>query len=504
MVGQADADAIIAHASGTAGIGSAFDIDRDGDVDADDTQLSSDHATSPGTELILLGRDSLVAVAVSPRLVLTPSVLGDSATGEGDVLPASAEWIDEWTGFYVEVWVSTPNSSTTGIVAAQIDLAYDTTCFTGTAIEYGPAFEQLQTGTIDDLAGVVDDLGAGTFATDVGDDQYALFARVRFEPTEMDVGIDVDPAGPYLTPFDHGITVSDAEAHVVGALSTLTELDAPPNTELWPVMYDMDDDGRVGFGDFAFFASAFQQHVGEPGADYACASDFDHDGYVDFGDFAFFAQNFQRSKADAIELDYHADFPELWRPEPLGFDAHRASPTASAAPLTDKDLQPNLARATHRLQQIDDPARTKTPPDVAVTIAGLPSNRLGQSGDDHVGIDAKAAGYGWFIDSTLGDDGEFSRRAGTDELMASLDSLAHKRADLLTAVMHELGHLVDLEHSDRHDAMNPELPLSTRRLFGEEDLLFSPDSDARDVDDYEDAFEFAPAAIDGVLATWRQ
>ena len=55
--------------------------------------------------------------------------------------------------------------------------------YPGTQITFGPAFTQAQSGTINDAAGLVDNLSAATPAADVGDDQYALLARVRFAPT---------------------------------------------------------------------------------------------------------------------------------------------------------------------------------------------------------------------------------------------------------------------------------------------------------------------------------
>jgi hypothetical protein len=76
-------------------------------------------------------------------------------------------------------------------------------------------------------------------------------------------------------------------------------------------LYDVDDDGRVGFGDLAVFATAFQQIVGTPGAEFAWACDFDHWDQVDVGDLAFFAENFWRTPGDPIVCP--GDFPDDWR-----------------------------------------------------------------------------------------------------------------------------------------------------------------------------------------------
>ena len=65
-------------------------------------------------------------------------------------------------------------------------------------------------------------------------------------------------------------------------------------------------------------------------------------------------------------------------------------------------------------------------------------------------IDSDAAGHGWFVDATPGEDGEF----GADGLALEPAAGPSGRIDLLTALMHELGHQAGLDHdqseSDEH------------------------------------------------------
>ena len=116
----------------------------------------------------------------------------DQDSGEIDALPASEEWIEEWNSFYVEIWVSTLDTTDIGIESARVDLTFNPNYVTVTSIEYGPAFDQSQTAMIDNETGYIDNLGAATLRLDVGDDRHVLLARVRFAPTESDSGVDLE------------------------------------------------------------------------------------------------------------------------------------------------------------------------------------------------------------------------------------------------------------------------------------------------------------------------
>jgi len=48
----------------------------------------------------------------------------------------------------------------------------------------------------------VDAIAASTLEENVGEDQYVLLARVRFEPTAADAGIAHNPSAGYVVPVD--------------------------------------------------------------------------------------------------------------------------------------------------------------------------------------------------------------------------------------------------------------------------------------------------------------
>jgi hypothetical protein len=105
--------------------------------------------------------------------------------------------------------------------------------------------------------------------------------------------------------------------------------------------------------------------------------------------------------------------------------------------------------------------------DVTLRISDLNGQgALGLAGSRLILIDDDALGHGWFIDPTPLLDEEFSFISATE--LAASSSAALGRVDLLTVVMHELGHILghgdlDSAHSNG-DLMTGSLGLGIRRL----------------------------------------
>jgi hypothetical protein len=85
--------------------------------------------------------------------------------------------------------------------------------------------------------------------------------------------------------------------------------------------------------------------------------------------------------------------------------------------------------------------------DVRFEIVDLPGKFLGRTRGDTVQIDINAAGRGWFVDQSP----------------ATSDDLDPDRVDLLTVVLHELGHVLGLNHKDS-PLMQEKLAAGVRRL----------------------------------------
>ena len=117
------------------------------------------------------------------------------------------------------------------------------------------------------------------------------------------------------------------------------------------------------------------------------------------------------------------------------------------------------------------------PAGLTLRVADLPAGALAFAHGATITVDDDAAGHGWFLDPTPRDDAEFGLPAGNDILGATSGSAAAGRVDLLSVLVHEVGHVLGLDHDAGLAVMAERLAPGTRYLL--------PDA----------------ALVDGVLAT---
>jgi hypothetical protein len=110
--------------------------------------------------------------------------------------------------------------------------------------------------------------------------------------------------------------------------------------------------------------------------------------------------------------------------------------TPSAEELSPGALQPFLDEALGRWEAGGaDIASLGT---IDVRIADLGGATLAVAAGSTIWLDDDAAGWGWFVDPTPADDGEFTTPGDQGE---------QGRIDLLSVLMHEVGHLLGQDHS---------------------------------------------------------
>ena len=104
------------------------------------------------------------------------------------------------------------------------------------------------------------------------------------------------------------------------------------------------------------------------------------------------------------------------------------------------------------------------------SVGDMSGLNLGAFATGHITLDSDAAGNGWFLDATPGDDFEFGQPFGATRLWTSPTDAPAGHYDVLTTVMHEMGHALGLQDSyaagDRDDLMYGYLYVGERRLPG--------------------------------------
>ena len=80
------------------------------------------------------------------------TVVGQPTTtdgkGEVETLSGSVDWVHEWQAFWVEIWVSTPNTTTVGVAEAMVDFHCHTGYLTAVEIVHSPALRGLSGHTV--------------------------------------------------------------------------------------------------------------------------------------------------------------------------------------------------------------------------------------------------------------------------------------------------------------------------------------------------------------------
>jgi uncharacterized membrane protein len=132
---------------------------------------------------------------------------------------------------------------------------------------------------------------------------------------------------------------------------------------------------------------------------------------------------------------------------PAALQASTYGPDNQSASLSMDSVQPLIAEAISRWEVAG--VDTSALHGVDVRIADLGGTKLGLASGNTIFLDANAAGWGWFVDAAPGNDAEYFTPGNQGE---------QGRMDLLTAIAHELGHLLGYEHAESgtmHESLAP-------------------------------------------------
>jgi hypothetical protein len=152
------------------------------------------------------------------------------------------------------------------------------------------------------------------------------------------------------------------------------------------------------------------------------------------------------------EVTVKTDDPAFEDPSGLSMLAASSSTDSNEelTTLTYAELDPIINAAIDRWTEssLFDEAMLTLLDGLTFVIADLTGDNLGLTVGDTVIIDTDAAGHGWFIDDTPYQDSEFMPQNSDEVLTANESSDAYGDMDLLTVVMHELGHVFGYQDMD--------------------------------------------------------
>jgi hypothetical protein len=150
------------------------------------------------------------------------------------------------------------------------------------------------------------------------------------------------------------------------------------------------------------------------------------------------------------------DVPTPPPPAELSLDSSLVARNGTTAkPLTLEVASPLLDEALARWALAGaDPTALHRLRNLPLLVGNLAGSTLAIAGGNAIWLDRDAAGQSWYVDPTPSDDVEFALAVGFDA----------QRIDLLTVLMHELGHELGYAHSEIvADIMHAELSPGVRK-----------------------------------------
>ena len=155
----------------------------------------------------------------------------------------------------------------------------------------------------------------------------------------------------------------------------------------------------------------------------------------------------------------------------------------------------SLTSIVEQIQPELDPVQQNSLAQVSIQVVDLQGDALGHVISNTIYIDSNAAGYGWFIDTTPFDHAEFVYSSDLT-LIALEDGPAANQVDLWTVIMHELGHILGVDHAVE-GVMQNTLDPGIRKLPGFLETL--NESSLQSEDEIDDFFSDMTEDIDLIV-----
>jgi hypothetical protein len=242
------------------------------------------------------------------RVVKSPTPV--NSQGEVVNLPNSASFIDEWDTVYVEIYGKADPGY--GLQNAVVDIHFNANQFTFHSVIAKQQDSNLKYSLISTNSSVPGKVTVSLSNPlgNTGDDNFALLGRVRLSSIMQ---LANDTSNGYIQPttslpisignVSPTLQILGGDESTIGAGNSAGSY----SFDVWPVMYDADDDGKIGLSDFTQFIAVYGQPVNSPQT-YRFA--YDKSGTIGLGDFVLLIQNYGQQRGQLASRTYHSNFPD--------------------------------------------------------------------------------------------------------------------------------------------------------------------------------------------------
>ncbi len=214
------------------------------------------------------------------------------------------DWLNEWGTYYLEIW-GTSASATEGISSFRCGVNFDTTLFKVQTSDIQSIAAYTMSTPVVSTSGTVGTITIeGTTNSTRGNNQYTLLARIKLTPAlsttnsppeKENVGVSI-PATGYAVSVNSALHFVSGTVQINGK-GVMTTIGAE-TLPVYPVVFDVNDDGIINFADFTLFAAAFGKTFTSTSAE--AKFDFNYDAKINFADFTAFARTFGYSRGTGI------------------------------------------------------------------------------------------------------------------------------------------------------------------------------------------------------------
>ena len=207
-------------------------------------------------------------------------------------------WLHEWGCYYMEVWGST-GSTSEEISSFTTTINYDRTLFSPIYVSGNPRIETTNNFTLDSKSvadGKITVTGTSTSAS-LGRNKFVLLFRVYVMPAQNtapkgqkeNVGVAITDAG-YAIPVSSGFRFDYGTAQLNG--KNLVNLIDGELLPVYPVIFDLNDDGTIVGSDYTAFTNPAQAWGKTVDSENSVIAkwDFNHTGKVDESDWTLFTR----------------------------------------------------------------------------------------------------------------------------------------------------------------------------------------------------------------------